>query len=109
MENVIEESVLLVPEAHPRASPIVHGVSDLDEVLEELGSDALVSRILARQLQSDGEHIQTEHPHIVESQEAPLKHVHAFSVFPIHPPREVQEELVECAFEKFSIGPPRPL
>src|SRR5262249_60156311 len=62
-ENAVEESARLVPETHPRAAPVVHGVSDMNEVLEELGRDALVRRILPRQLERDGEHVQAEHPH----------------------------------------------
>src|SRR5262249_8469001 len=132
MENMVEHAVRLVPDTHPRAARVVHGVSDLNEVLEELGRDALVRRILPRQLERDGEHVQAEHPHpartvrlldvasgwqgsrpiehadVVEPQEASLEDVHALGVFPIHPPREVQEELVERALEEFSIRPTRP-
>src|SRR5262245_53965071 len=47
-----------------------------------------------------------EDPDVVEPQEAPLEDIHAFGVLAIHPPREVQEELVKRALEKFAIGPP---
>src|SRR5207249_4136432 len=60
MENVIEEAILVVPEAHLRAASVVHGVGDLDEVLEELGGDALVGGILTRQLQGDRQHVEAE-------------------------------------------------
>ena len=45
MQLVVVEAVVLVPQ--PRAAERVHRVGDRDEVLEELGRDVLVRRVLA--------------------------------------------------------------
>src|SRR2546422_3117849 len=42
---------------------VVHGVGDVDEVLEELGRDVFVRRILPGQLERDREHVQAVHTH----------------------------------------------
>jgi len=41
-----------------------------------------------------------EHADVVQAEEAALKHVAPFRVLPIHPPGEVQHQLVKDALEK---------
>src|SRR5579885_1806968 len=43
-------------------------------------------------------------PDVVEAEEAALEHVVAGRVLAVHPPREVQEELVEDALEEVEVG-----
>ena len=45
-----------------------------------------------------------EHADVVQSQEPALEHVAAFGVLAIHPPREVQHQLVEHAFQERDVA-----
>src|SRR5262245_24240864 len=45
-----------------------------------------------------------ENADIVESQESTLEDVLAFRVLPIHPPREVQHELVKHALQELAVA-----
>src|SRR5262249_797766 len=99
-----------------------------EEVLEELGSDVFVDRILPCKLEGDGEHIQRVHPHpggairllemptsgqhgaaikdtdIVQAEETTLENVVAITILAIDPPGEVEQQLVKDAFQKSAIG-----
>ena len=133
VEHVVVEAVLVVPEADPLAAEVVHGVRDVDEVLEELARHVLVGRVLAGQLQRDGQHVQrvhghparavglldmpaggqrrraVEHPDIVEAEEAALEDVLALGVLAVDPPGEVEEQLVEDALQELRGRPARDL
>ena len=63
MQHVVEELVLLVPQPDPLAADIVHGRSNVQEMLEELGGDVLVDPVVDRQFQRDRQHIQAKHAH----------------------------------------------
>src|SRR5262245_15529605 len=131
MELVAVEAFLVIPEA--RAAEAVHRVHDGDEVLEEFRGDVFVRLVLARKLERHGEHRRAierhprrpvrlleaasagkrlgavEHTDIVESKEAPGEELVPFEVLAIHPPREVDEELLEDALEKEPVpAPARP-
>src|SRR5688572_6818169 len=119
VQHVVEELVLLVPERDSLAAEVVHRLSYVQEVLQELGGYVLVHLVLARQFERNGEHVQAEHPHpacsvallkltsrgegrapvkhsyIVQPQEASLEYVLPFRVLAVDPPCEVEEELVE--------------
>ena len=110
------------------ADAIVDRVRDVEEVLEELRRHVLVGVVLSRQLERDGEHVEAEHRHparavaliearaagqllaaiehadVVEPEEAALKDVPAFGVLAVHPPGEVDEQLVKDALEKFHVA-----
>ena len=97
-------------------------------MLEEFRGDVLVCGVVARQLQRDGEHVEAEHRHparavalvqaraagqrfapieqadVVEAEEAALENVATFAVLSIHPPGEVDEQLVKDPLEKRHIG-----
>src|SRR5436190_23638397 len=99
-------------------------------MLEELRGDVLVGRVLACQLEGDEEHRAAEERHpgravgllevaaggqrlrpiedpdVVETQEPAAKKVVALRVLAIHPPREVDEQLVEHALEEAAIAMP---
>ena len=94
-------------------------MNDVDKVLEELAGNILVSRIMLRQLSCDGEHVQTVHAHptravrlldrparrqglgavkhadIIKTEEPTFEHVHALRILAVHPPGEVQQQLVK--------------
>src|ERR1700756_2317001 len=113
MEHVIVEAVLLIPELNAFAATVVHCVSNVHEMLEELAGYAFIGWVFPRKFESDRQHVQTIHAHparavrlfempagrkgcgaiedtnIVKPQEATLKNVHALGVFPIHPPGEI--------------------
>src|SRR5262249_40286704 len=63
VEHVIEELVCLVPQWHARATDVVEGFGDIEEMLEELAGDVLVRRIMTGQLQRNGEHIEAVGAH----------------------------------------------
>ena len=44
-----------------------------------------------------------EHADIVEAEKAALKDVLAFDVLPVHPPREIDQQLVKHAHQKFAV------
>src|SRR5713226_2925196 len=55
VEHVVEEAVLLFPQAHFLAAHVVGGMGDVDEVLEELARHVLVCPVGLRQLQRHGQ------------------------------------------------------
>src|SRR5208282_493752 len=61
VQRVIEELVVGVPQADAVAvaADVAHGLGDLQEVLEELGSDVLVDGVVQGQLQGDTQQVQT--------------------------------------------------
>src|ERR1700751_5666837 len=63
MQHVVIKAVLFIPKANAFSAHIVHGLRDVDKVLEEFASHVLVSRILVRQFNSDGEHVEAIHGH----------------------------------------------
>src|SRR5262249_1381508 len=123
---VVVEAVLLAPQAG--AAQTVHGVGDRDVVLEELGRDVLVGWVLRGQLQRDGEHgaaverhprgavglLQLaasrqglraiEHADVVEPEESAAEQVFALEILLVHPPGEIDEQLLEDALEEAAIA-----
>src|SRR6266436_8875411 len=97
-------------------------------MLEEFAGDVFISRILFRQLQRDGQHVQAIHTHptgavrlfevasrgewrgavkdsdIVEAEKSTLKNVCAVRVLAVHPPGKIQEQLVKNFFEDSAVG-----
>ena len=128
LESVVEEAVLLVPELDARAADVAHGVRDVDEVLQELGRHVLVGRVVLGQLERDRQHVETEHPDprggvgllevpagrergrpvehadVVEAEEAALEDVLPLGVLAVHPPGEVEQQLLEDPLEEPSVG-----
>ena len=106
---------------------MAHGVGDIDEVLPEFAGHIFVSRILLGQFQCDRQQVQgvhrhpagavglfdvaagrqgcaaVEHADVVEPQKSALKDVHAVGVLAVHPPGEVQHQLVEDALQECAI------
>ena len=62
-EDVIEESILFIPQLIVAAAHVLHGAADVDEVLEELRGHRLVGTVLVRQLERDAHHVQAEESH----------------------------------------------
>ena len=107
---------------------MLHGVRDVDVVLEELRRQPLVDRVLLGQLERDAHQVQAEHPHpaggvgllehraaraglaavddrdVVEAEEAALEDVVALAVDLVDPPGEVDQQLVEAALEEIAVG-----
>ena len=55
MQDVIEKAVLLIPQSDCLPADIVHGLADVDEVLEEFAGDIFVRAVLAREFGGNGE------------------------------------------------------
>src|SRR5262249_23879003 len=119
VQHVIEKAILLVPHSSAIAAEMIDRIRDVHDMLPELGGGAFVSWILACEFHCDGEQVQTIHRHptgavrllnvttgrqrrtavedadIVESEESALEHVAALTVLAVHPPGEVQQQLLE--------------
>ena len=126
-EDVIEEPVLLVPEVEAFLADVVHGIGDVDEVLPEFARHVFVGRVLERELEGHAEEIEAVHRHparpvrlpedparrelgvpieeadVVEAEEASLEDVVPELVLAVHPPVEVEEQLVEDALEEDTV------
>ena len=116
-EQVVVEAVLLVP--HAIRSRPVHGRGDIGEVLGELDDHVLVGGVVGGEFHGEFQHVLAEEGHpgravrllqvaaggergaavedadVVEAEEAPLEDVLAEAVLAVHPPGEVQQQLVE--------------
>ena len=118
----------------PILAEVVHRRGDVQEVFPEFAGDVLVRGVLTREFHGNRQHVEGVHAHparaiglfemcacwersvaiedadVVESQESSLKHVHPLGVFSIHPPGEVDQQLVEDALQEPAIAhPPAPL
>jgi hypothetical protein len=125
VQHVVVEAVLLVPQAVAAAAH-VHGVGDVEEVLEELGGDVLVDRVVRRQLERDLEHVlATCHPAVPSACSRCRRSAAARCgrrrrccrgrgsrprrrcgprVLAVHPPGEVEQQLVEDALEEVEVA-----
>src|SRR5690242_21272322 len=127
-ENVVVKAVFVVPQSHTTLADVVHGMSNVDEVLEKFAGDIFVSHVFFCELQSDGQHVEAIHAHptgavrllemsargkrggtvensdIVEPEETALEDVRAVGVLAIHPPGEVQKQLMKDFFEESAVG-----
>ena len=63
MQRVVVETVFLVPQRDALRCRVVHGLRDVDEMLEKFAGHVFVGRILARKFQRDGQHVQAVHAH----------------------------------------------
>src|SRR5258707_12417661 len=114
MQNVIVETVLLVPERDSFAAKIAHGVRYIDKMFKKLAGNSFVRLIFAREFQRNGQHIKAVHPHparavglldvaargkrrgavknadIVEAKESALENVHPFDVLAVNPPLKIK-------------------
>ena len=124
-QQVVIEAVFLVPHA-VRPGP-VHGPGDIVEVLHELYDHVLVGAVVDGELYGEFHHVLAEEGHpggavrllqvaaggergaavedadVVEAEEAPLEDVLAEAVLAVHPPGEVQQELIERPLEEIQV------
>jgi len=107
---------------------MIDGVGDVEEMLPELAGHILVSGIVARQFQRNGQQVETVHAHppravglldeaaagqgraavehtdVVEAQKSALEDIAPLGVFAIHPPGEIEQQLVKDAFQEGAVG-----
>ena len=126
-QHVVEEAVLLVPHADVLAG-VNHRRRDPEVVFDELDAHVGVRRPLERQFPAYFEHVLAEERHpggtvglfqvaagrqrgaaiehadVVEAEEAAFEHVVPRAILPVHPPGEIEQELVEDALEPFDIA-----
>ncbi len=129
-EHVVEEPVLLVPHFVGGLPHAVHGPGDLEEVLHELQCEVLIAGIGRGQLDGELQHVLAEQRHprravrllqltprgqrraavedpdVVEAEKSPFEQVATGRVFAVHPPREVDEQLLERVAEKVDVDSP---
>ena len=128
VQDIVVEPVVGIPQVDAILADIVHGATDVDEMLEELAGDVLINGIFLRELERNLKHVQTIHAHpagpvrlldvaahrkrgaavkdpdIIQAQKAALKDVSPLGVFAVDPPREVQQQLVKDPFQKSPIA-----
>src|SRR5579859_1360185 len=128
MQQVVVKAVFFVPERYAVGAEVIHGVSDVHEVFEELAGDVFVSGIFFREFEGDGEHVEAIHAHpagsvgllevaacrkgrgaveysdVIEPQEAALKDIRALGIFPIDPPGEVEKQFVKNFFKESAVA-----
>src|SRR5215831_5597630 len=63
MEQVVVETIFFIPEGDAVGAEIVHRVSDVDEVLEELAGDIFIGRIFFCEFERDRQHVEAIHAH----------------------------------------------
>src|ERR1700681_4087742 len=128
MQDVVEELIALVPQADTAFANIAHRGGYVQEMLEELGGDVFVDVIAPRQLERNAHQVERvhghpaggvrlidvtagrqlcaaiEHPDVVEAEEPALKHVASLRVLAVHPPGEIQHQLVKHALKEFIVA-----
>src|SRR6476659_10688544 len=128
VQDVIEKFVRVIPESDPLSPDVVHRRGDPEKMLEELGRDVLVNRVLARQLEGGSHHRQAKHSHptravallksgavgkrlapvkdadVIKPEETAFENIAAAGVFPIYPPGEIYQQLVEDRFKKGAVA-----
>src|SRR6266540_5240073 len=128
MEHVVEEAVLLIPKTYIFITAVVHCAGDMQKVLPKFACHILIGRIFLYQFHGNSQQVQSVHGHpagtvrlsnmasrrqwsttikdadIVETEKATLKDVHPISVFAVHPPGEVQQQLLKNAFEEYRVA-----
>ena len=132
-QHVVEKAVFLVPQFVRRLPHPIHGPGDPEEMLDELERHVLVHRVVERQLQGQLQHVlgieghpggpirllqvaarrqggaAIEHPDVIEAEEPALEDVFAGEVFPVDPPGEVDQQLLEGALEELDVARAGPL
>ena len=129
---IVVKAVLFVPQSE--AAEGVHRVHDLHEMLEELRGHVFVGRLVAREFDRDREHRAAVESHprgavrlledgaagkrfraveeadIVEAEEAAGEEMFAGEILAVHPPGEVEQQLLKSALQEeqitLSIAPP---
>ncbi len=128
-QAVVEEPVLVVPEIEALVLALMaHRVADVDEVLPELAGEVFVRGVVVRQLHRHRQQVQRVHRHpagrigllqraagrqrlravehadVVQAEEAAFEDVAARGVLAVDPPREVEQQLLEHAFEELAVA-----
>jgi hypothetical protein len=63
VQDVVEELVLVVPEPDARFAQVVHGLGNMEKMLEELGRDVLVHMVVLGELERDAHEVERVHRH----------------------------------------------
>ena len=106
----------------------VDGGGDIEKMLEELGGNVFINWIVQGQFERDAQEVEAIHGHparavglidvaaggqrraavehtdVVEAEKATLENVPPLRILAIHPPGEVQQQLVIDAFQEFEIA-----
>src|SRR5207302_6861292 len=105
-----------------------HRLCDVHKMLKELAGHVFVSRVVESQLQRHSQQVERVHRHpacavgllqksargqglgaventdVVQAQKAALKKIVPLGVLAVHPPGEVQQQLVKNSFQKLEIA-----
>ena len=127
LQHVVEELVAFIPEAGVTRIAATDRLGDVQEMLEELHADIDEHVIRHRQFQRDAHQVERIRGHpcgairlvdtaargqrrravedadVVQPEETALKNVAAVGVLAVHPPREVQQQLMEHELQEVAI------
>src|SRR5215203_4232742 len=103
-------------------------MSDVEEVLPKFTGKIFVGVVIVRELQCDREHVETIHRHparsiglcklsarrqrpravedtdIIQPKKTTFENIIPFGIFPIHPPRKIQQEFLKDPCKELSIA-----
>ena len=133
-QQIVEESVLLVPHLVVMLADAVHRVGDPHEMLDELEGDLLVHRVVFGQDQGDLQHALAVERHpgravrllqraarrelraavedadVVQTQKSAGEHVAPCGILAVDPPVEIQHQPLKRSFQEAQVRPAeRPL
>src|SRR5207248_7800529 len=63
MQDVVEEPILVIPQAHAIFTTMIHGIRDLGEVLPKFACYIFICRVFGSELERHGEHVERIHRH----------------------------------------------
>src|SRR6185369_8317203 len=128
MQHIVIEAVALIPKLGTVASEVVHCIGDINKVFEKLAGYILINFVFTGKLKCDAKHIQGVHRHparavrlfqmsargklsisvkntdIVETEEPTLEYIIPFVILAVHPPCEIEEQLVKDFLQKIPVG-----
>ena len=109
----------------------VDGGGDAQKVFQKFRRDVLIDLVVLREFERDAQQVHAKHRHparavglvdeaagrqrrtavkhadIVEAEKTALKNIPSLRVLAVHPPSEIQQQLVENTFEKFQVASSR--
>ncbi len=127
-EHIVEEAIVLVPQLVIPVADAVHGGGDPQKMLVELEGQVQEGRIVDGQLRRNLEHALAVEGHpgravgllerpaggqgraaiedadVVEAEEASLEDVEPAWILPVHPPGEVDDELLEDLLQEIEVS-----
>src|SRR6516165_680042 len=127
VHHIVIEFVLIIPQADAITADVGHCFGDIEKMFEKFGGNVFVYMIGECQFEGNAHQIERVHRHpssavglvdvtsarqrcvaveyadIVESQKSALENIPALDVLAVHPPGEVEHQLMEDTLEKVPV------